>query len=44
MTTTNDAIVAGPDRQGPKWQVRCVAKVVGGTVWYARRWNEEKRG
>jgi hypothetical protein len=39
--TGTEAIVAAMEREWPRWQVWTVHKVVGGTTWCARRWDDE---
>jgi hypothetical protein len=36
------AIVAALERDWPDWQVWYVPRAVGGMIWCARRWNDEK--
>lgn len=35
--------IAAMEREWPRWQVWTVHKVVGGTTWCARRWDDEKQ-
>jgi hypothetical protein len=42
VTNPSDAIVVELERQWPNWQVWYVPRVVGGTVWCARRWDDER--
>jgi hypothetical protein len=38
MEETTKQIIAGLEREWPRWQVWCVYRVVGGPVWCARPW------
>ncbi len=38
-----DQTVAALEADWPNWQVWVVHRVVGGPVWCARRWDDEKR-
>jgi hypothetical protein len=37
-----EEIIAAFEREWPKWQIWVVHRVVGGPVWCARRWDDEK--
>lgn len=41
--TGTEAIVAALEADWPRWQVWVVHRVVGGTVWCARRWDDERQ-
>jgi hypothetical protein len=38
-----DAIVARLEADWPRWQIWTVRRAVGGTIWRARRWDDEKQ-
>lgn len=38
-----DAIVARLEADWPRWQIWTVLRAVGGTVWCARRWDDERQ-
>jgi len=38
-----NAIVARLEADWPRWQIWVVHRVVGGPVWCARRWDDERR-
>jgi hypothetical protein len=38
-----DAIVARLEADWPRWQIWIVRRAVGGTIWCARRWDDERR-
>ena len=38
-----NAIVAGLEADWPRWQIWTVRRAVGGTIWCARRWDDERR-
>jgi hypothetical protein len=37
-----DAIVARLEADWPRWQIWVIHKAVGGTIWCARRWDDER--
>jgi hypothetical protein len=43
MANPTDAIVAALEHDWPNWQMWVVYRVIGGPVWCARRWDDEKR-
>lgn len=43
MANPTDETVAALATDWPRWQVWVVHRVVGGPVWCARRWDDEKR-
>jgi hypothetical protein len=43
MQNPTDQVIAALEREWPKWQIWVVHRVVGGPVWCARRWDDEKR-
>ena len=40
---STDEIVARLEADWPRWQIWTVPRAVGGTIWCARRWDDEKR-
>ena len=38
-----NAIVARLEADWPRWQIWTVSRAVGGTIWCARRWDNEKQ-
>jgi hypothetical protein len=38
-----NAIVARLEADWPRWQIWTVRRAVGGTIWRARRWDDEKQ-
>jgi hypothetical protein len=42
MENPTNAIVAALERDWPGWQVWVIHKAVGGTIWCARRWDDER--
>jgi hypothetical protein len=38
-----DEKIAALERDWPNWQVWVVHRVIGGPVWCARRWDDERR-
>jgi hypothetical protein len=38
-----DESVARLKADWPQWQIWTVLRAVGGTIWCARRWDDEKR-
>jgi len=38
-----NAIVARLESDWPRWQIWTVPRAVGGTVWCARRWDDERQ-
>ncbi len=42
MANPNDQTVAALERDWPNWQIWIVYRVVGGPVWCARRWDDER--
>jgi hypothetical protein len=38
-----NAIVARLEADWPRWQIWTVPPAVGGTIWCARRWDDEKQ-
>ena len=42
MPNPTDATVAELERDWPKWQIWVVYQYIGGIVWCARRWDDEK--
>ncbi len=40
--TTNE-IISRLEVNWPRWQIWVVQRVVGGPVWCARRWDDEKQ-
>ena len=43
VQNSTDEIVARLEAEHPAWQIWVVRRVVGGPVWCARRWDDEKR-
>jgi hypothetical protein len=43
MGNPTDEKIAALERDWPNWQIWVVHRVVGGPVWCARRWDDEKR-
>ena len=43
MRNRTHEIVAELEHDWPKWQVWVVYRAVGGIIWCARRWDDEKR-
>jgi hypothetical protein len=43
IANPTDEIVAKLEADWPNWQIWVVRRVVGGTLWCARRWDDEKR-
>jgi hypothetical protein len=39
---TISQIVARLDAEWPNWQIWYVPKAIGGMIWCARRWDDEK--
>ena len=37
-----DEIVAELEAEWPLWQIWVVPRAVGGTIWCARRWDDER--
>ena len=37
-----DEIVAELEAEWPLWQIWVVRRAVGGTIWCARRWDDER--
>ncbi len=42
MNPEQQRIIAAMEREWPRWQVWVVNRVVGGPVWCARPWDDEK--
>jgi hypothetical protein len=40
---TTHEIVAKLEADWPSWQVWTVTRAIGGTIWCARRWDNEKQ-
>lgn len=40
--SVTDQIVAQLEADWPRWQIWVVHRVYGGTVWCARRWDDER--
>ena len=38
-----NAIVARLEADWPRWQIWTVRRAVGGTIWCARRWDDERQ-
>ena len=38
-----NAIVARLEADWPRWQIWTVPRAVGGTIWCARRWDDERQ-
>jgi hypothetical protein len=38
-----DEIVAALEADWPHWQIWTVPRAIGGTIWCARRWDDERR-
>ena len=43
MANPTDQTVADLERDWPRWQSWVVHRVIGGPLWCARRWDDEKR-
>jgi hypothetical protein len=43
MPNPTDKIIAALEADWPHWQIWVVHRVVGGPVWCARRWDDERR-
>ena len=43
MGNPTDEKIAELERDWPHWQVWVVHRVIGGPVWCARRWDDERR-
>jgi hypothetical protein len=42
MKNPTDEIVAALEKDWPDWQVWVIHKAVGGIIWCARRWDDER--
>ena len=40
---STDQIVTKLEADWPSWQIWTVSRAIGGTIWCARRWDDEKR-
>ena len=43
MANPTDRIVADLEHDWPRWQIWVVHRYIGGPLWCARRWDDEKR-
>jgi hypothetical protein len=43
MRNCTDEIVARLEADWPDWQIWTVPRAIGGTIWCARRWDDERR-
>ena len=43
MANLTDQIIAGLERDWPRWQVWVVPVYIGPDTWCARRWDDHKR-